>query len=62
MAEITIDEDRIGHIFRDADGHFVEDTAANRQTLIDAVGRPENFRGMDRFGNSWYAEVRADGT
>jgi hypothetical protein len=61
VAEILIDEERIGHIFRQADGHFAEGTALNRQALIGTASRPENFRGMDRFGNSWFAEVRADG-
>jgi hypothetical protein len=62
MAGILIDEERIGHIFRKADGHFAEDTAVNRQVLIETASRRENFLGMDRFGNRWFAEVRADGT
>ena len=59
---ITIDEKRAAHIFRNAEGHFPEDTELNRQTLIDVVNRASNFLGADRFGNAWFAEVRADGT
>lgn len=62
MADVTIDEDRARHIFRSAEGHFAEDNAANRQALMDAVGRQENFLGTDRFGNAWWVEQRADGT
>ena len=62
MAGIAIDEERAGHIFREADGHFGEDTVANRQVLIDAATQPENFLGVDRFGNGWFVEMRADGT
>ncbi len=43
MASVTIDENRARHIFRDAEGHFAEDTPENRRALISAVGNPENF-------------------
>jgi hypothetical protein len=62
MPPITIDENRARHIFRNADGHFAQDTAVNRQILIDAANRPGNFLGSDRFGNDWFAETRTDGT
>jgi filamentous hemagglutinin len=61
MAGMTIDEDRVRHIFRDAEGHFVEDTSENRKALISTASRPENFLGTDRFGNEWWAERRDDG-
>ena len=59
---ITIDESRIGHIFRDAEGHFAEDTEVNRRALIDTANRPVNFVGADRFGNAWFIETRSDGS
>ena len=62
MAEVTIEENRDRHIFRDVAGHFAEDTLENRQVLISAVGNPKNFLGTDRFGNEWWAERRDDGT
>jgi hypothetical protein len=62
MAGVTIDEGRVRHIFRDAEGHFVEDTPENREALISAARRPENFLGTDRFGNEWWVERRDDGT
>jgi filamentous hemagglutinin len=60
-AAIAINEGRISHIFRDAEGHFAHDTAANRQTLIEAADQPKNYLGTDRFGNHWYAQPRVDG-
>jgi hypothetical protein len=62
MAGVTIDENRVRHIFRDAEGHFAEDTPENRRALISAVGNPENFLGTDRFGNEWWVERQNDGT
>jgi hypothetical protein len=61
MPEITIDETRLGHIFRDAIGHFREDTPANRQALIEVANRESNFLGTDARGNDWFAGLRADG-
>ena len=62
MPGITIDESRVVHIFREADGHFREDTRANRRLLIEVASRGTNFLGTDRAGNDWYAENSADGT
>jgi hypothetical protein len=62
MADVAIDERRVGHIFRDAIGHFREDTPTNRQALIEVARSESNFLGMDRFGNRWSAALRADGT
>jgi hypothetical protein len=62
MPAITIDERRRSHIFRDAQGHFREDTEANRRLLIEVASRAENFLGTDHAGNAWYAQSRADGT
>jgi len=61
MPTITIDETRRDHIFRQAEGHFREDNAVNRQTLIDVANRPANLLGTDRFGNAWFAEIGSDG-
>jgi filamentous hemagglutinin len=61
MPQITIDETRRRHIFRDAPGHFPDDNAANRQRLLDVANRPDNLLGTDHFGNSWFAERDADG-
>ena len=62
MAEVTIDERRVRHIFRDAVGHFRQDTPANRQALIEIANQESNFLGTDNFGNDWFAGVPADGT
>ncbi len=62
MADITIDETRVGHIFRDAVGHFRDDTDENRRLLIEVASRRANFIGTDPAGNAWFAENLADGT
>jgi filamentous hemagglutinin len=62
MPAITIDERRTSHIFRDPEGHFREDTSMNRRALVQVANRPTNLVGTDRFGNSWFAETRTDGT
>ena len=53
---ITIDESRLRHIFRVADGHFPIDTAANRRALLHVAGNPANRLGVDRFGVAWAAQ------
>ena len=62
MPSVTIDENRAGHIFREADGHFREDTDANRRLLIEVASRHTNLLGTDRAGNVWYVEDLANGT
>ena len=59
---LRIDEDRIDHIFRDAVGHFRQDTPANRQALLETAGDSGNFVGRDRFGNEWFAALQTNGT
>jgi filamentous hemagglutinin len=49
-------------MFRDAEGHFRQDSPVNRQALLEVASRPANLVGTDRFGNFWFAETRADGT
>lgn len=61
-ATVTIDETKVRHIFRPADGHFPEDTAANRRTLLDVASQAANLVETDLFGNAWFAETRADGS
>jgi RHS repeat-associated protein len=56
----TIPDDAASHIFRDAEGHMIDDTPANRQTLIDTVSS-SNFQGTDRYGTEWYARTLPDG-
>ena len=59
---ITIDESRVGHIFRDALGHFPDDTELSRQAMIDVANDPTNVLGADHFGNIWAAKTLSDGT
>ncbi len=59
---MVIADNRLKHIFRVAEGHFSEDTPANRQLLLDLVADQNHYLITDVYGNAWYAETRADGT
>ncbi len=39
---------RASHIFRNIEGHFSEDTPANRKILIDTALNADNYLGTDR--------------
>jgi len=49
------------HIFRDAPGHLA-DTPANRKLLQGVANDSRTTLGTDRFGNSWSARTRSDGS
>ncbi|MBS0655481.1 MAG: hypothetical protein JSR46_06885, partial [Verrucomicrobia bacterium] len=51
-----------GHIFRNQDGHFKNDTEANRQRILEATCDPRNYQGKDRKGNDIYLKPNKDGT
>ncbi len=53
---------RLSHIFRKIEGHFSEDTPANRKILIDTALNADNYLGNDKWGNNWYAQIQADDT
>lgn len=59
---ISIFEKDIRYIFRDAPGHLADDTPANRQALNNTASNPNNYLGIDKYGNKWCAETRPDGT
>ena len=59
---ITIDEGKVGHIFRSADGHFPTDTLAARRVLLRVANDPTKRLGVDRFKAVWAAETMPDGT
>jgi hypothetical protein len=58
---IVIDETRLRHIFRNAEGHLTADTPENRQVLLIVAHNLENFLGVDRFGNTWAAHTNREG-
>ena len=53
---------RASHIFRNIEGHFSEDTPANRKILINTALNPDNYLGIDKWGNNWYAQTQGDDT
>lgn len=53
---------RASHIFRNLEGHFSEDTPANREILIDTALNADNYLGTDKWGNNWDAQTQADNT
>jgi filamentous hemagglutinin len=59
---ITIDERRLAHIFRPADGHFPADTTEARRVLLRVANDPATWLGTDRFGTIWAAEMMPDGS
>jgi len=50
----------VGHIFRNASGHYSVDTPANR-SAIESTVRQENYIG-EAHGANWYARTNPDGT
>lgn len=48
------------HIFRDAPGHFIEDTIVNRNLLLKTIS-PDNFKFVDKFGKQWFYETIKNG-
>jgi filamentous hemagglutinin len=58
---VGIDEARVGHIFRDSEGH-ISDTPANRQLLEDVANDSAAVLGRDKYGTMWAAKLNPDGT
>lgn len=56
-----IDENKVAHIFRLADGHLPTDTPANRRLLRRVARSPANRLGTDRFGVDWAAQAMPNG-
>ena len=60
-ATVAISESRIGHIFREAEGHLT-DTPANRELITKLANDKKSVLGGDRHGNTWAAETLPDGS
>lgn len=54
--------DRMGHIFKDQEGHFRSPTPENIQALQSVARNPANYVGTTRAGNRVYARTNPDGT
>jgi len=59
---VVIDEARLAHIFRQAEGHLTDDTLGNRRILEDVANEPASVVGTDRFGNTWAARQNLGGS
>lgn len=53
--------EKLGHIFRKKEGHFHEDTPANREYILAAVSDPANKVGENKFGREIYFKKMSDG-
>lgn len=60
--KLTTNEAQLKHMFRDAEGHFLQDNPANRAMIEKTAGSSKNLLGVDKYGNSWYAETLPNGT
>lgn len=56
-----ISEGRLGHIFREAEGHL-PDTLGNGQLLQGVADDPATTLGSDKYGNIWSARTLNDGS
>lgn len=59
--KMPANDSQLKHIFRGAEGHFTEDTPANRAVLEDVANDPNCKLGTDSRGETWYARETADG-
>ena len=59
---LTTNEAQLKHMFRNADGHFAQDTPANRAIIEHATSSNKNFLSTDQHGTLWYAENLQNGT
>jgi RHS repeat-associated protein len=55
------DPSKLGHIFRDEDGHL-PNTPENQQLLENLANDPNSQLGADNYGNEWAAQTQPDGT
>jgi hypothetical protein len=58
---VQICEQNAPHIFRNVAGHFLEDTAENRQAIIDTANNPANYVSTDINGVATFRQLLADG-
>ena len=58
--KLPTNDSQLKHIFRDKNGHL-PDTPQNR-SLLEHTTKKENFLGVDKYGNNWYAKKQPDGS
>ncbi|MBD3816763.1 MAG: hypothetical protein IE913_09995, partial [Halothiobacillus sp.] len=61
VSKSIVDPKRTKHIFRNKRGHL-PDTPENRKLLENVADNPSTTLGKDKFGNTWSAQTRSDGT
>lgn len=62
LIKVVIAQKSADHIFRNAPGHFREDTEENRRLLESVANDRNSYLGNDKYGNSWHARTQNDGT
>jgi hypothetical protein len=56
------DPSQTKHIFRQKEGHLVEDTFGNRKLFLDVANDRRNYQGTDKHGVTWYDKINPDGS
>ena len=59
--KIILDNPSAGKYLWDKDGHL-PNTTVNRNLLESVANSQENYIGVDKYGSSWYAQTRSDGS
>ena len=59
--QLPTKDSQLKHIFRNAEGHLLN-TPENRKLITEAANNPNNFVGIDKYGNQWYSAIQSDGS
>lgn len=55
------DSTRLGHIFREKQGHYTKNTPYVRKQLTQLVNNEKNYEGTDIHGKRWYSQTLRNG-
>ncbi len=61
LNKLPPNDSQLKHIFRNAEGHL-PDTPENRELVTNAANNPDNYMGVDKYGNTWYSQMQSDGS
>ena len=61
LNKLPTKDSQLKHIFRNAEGHL-PDTLENRELIENVANNSANYKGKDKYGNEWYAEIQPNGS